>query len=665
MIICVSFRSDATVLRGAIEEYVAHGFAGLQYPLHLPPELERYCLEYARSRGMFLTYNYTFAANHGVEIFGRDASPRVSVYSGDYFEAVRQNLTPVLEKLNRVPGIYNLFCYQDEPFHAGPQSFDTSEAAQTEFREHYGYDMPLDIDAARRSPREWLDLINFQSNTFPHGWRQVYRLIKQSDPEIKVILTHDSHSAFGAGVGSNEKVAVDDVFYWGGDFADTFVFDIYPYMMHDFRYGECGKLRKPRMSHMHFAFAQMRNLTYSVGKELGFWFGTYNREWFKAFMGPELKRESWAEAETAFTAVAQGANFLISGYKVPEDKQHWETLGNALRVLQEAGPSLLSCAKTKAKACFVFPRTQYIQLQQEYWNVAIAYEFFLQAFGELDCLHEEQIRNHGLGDYQILVLFDVVLLPEAVARRIVEFVNAGGTIIADCVPRIDEYRNPMTIILDLFGVQSTHGDRVQRSGVWIPSQAQPHWFIAPSTDHDQDLIAGEIVDGTAFNSRFNFRAISPLVFHPAGADVLLKTAQGDAALTYRQSGNGKAYLLGFCMQDTAFVAWKDGDNASRRSLQQLVWTITQQAGAIPSVHSTNPDIEASLRANVSDAYVFAINHEAGDVSTQLSLAEPEFPVTAIQNVSERHPQPFQISQRRIVLDLQVPRERPQLLRLVQ
>jgi hypothetical protein len=579
---------------------------------------------------------------------------------------VRQNLTPVLEKLKEMPGIYNLFCYQDEPFHAGLKSFDTSAAAKTEFRKNYGYDMPLNFDAVRSSPREWLDLINFQSDTFPHGWRQAYRLIKQSAPEIKVILTHDSHSAFGAGVGSNEKVAVDDVFHWGADFADTFVFDIYPYMMHDFRYGECGKLRKPRMSQMHFAFAQMRNLTYSYGKELGFWFGTYNREWFSGFMGPALKSQSWAEAETAFTAVAQGANFLISGYKVPEDEQHWETLGKALRVLQEASPGLLCCPKAKAKACFLFPRTQYIQLQQEYWNVAIAHELFLQAFGELDCLHEEQVRDGGLGDYRILVLFDVLLLPQAVAKRIVEFVNGGGTIIADCVPRLDEYRNPVPIMLDLFGVQETHQDRVQRSGVWIPSQTQPHWFIMPPSGHDEDVIEGEIVDGTAFDSSFTFRAISPRRFHSVAADVLLKTVRGDAALSCRRSGDGTTYLLGFCMQDTAFVGWKDGDHASRRALQQLVWRITQQAHSTPNVHSTNPDIEVSLRRNANEAYLIAINHEAEDASTRVSVIKPDFGVTQIQNLAEGHTQQFHIVDGRIVLfDIQVPRERPQLLRLTQ
>src|SRR5690348_1766297 len=145
----------------------------------------------------------------------------------------------------------------------------------------------------------------------------------------------------GAGVGSNSKVGVDDVFHWVADFADTFVFDIYPYMMFDYRYGEMGKLRKPRMSQLHFAFEQLRNLTYTYGKDMVFWFGTYNRRWFKKFMGPELKAEGWAETEVCYTAVGQGADFLISGYNIPEDKAHWDTLGRGLEVIQKAGPALL------------------------------------------------------------------------------------------------------------------------------------------------------------------------------------------------------------------------------------------------------------------------------------------------------------------------------------
>jgi hypothetical protein len=649
-------------LRAAIDQIMAHGFTGLEYPFHLSPELDKYVLEYAHSRSMFLTYNQTFAKG-GVENFGRNVPPPISVYAAGYEAAIKRNLAPVLAEAAQLPGLYNMFCYQDEPFHASPRCFDFSEDARLEFRKRFGYEIPTDIEAARKSPKQWLDLINFQSDTFPAGWRQVYKLVKASRPDLKVILTHDSHSAMGGGVDSNSKLAVDDIFHWGADFADTFVFDIYPYMMFDYRYGELGKLRKPRLSQLQFAFAQLRNLTSTYGKSMGFWFGTYNRRWFKDFMGPERKLEAWAETEVCYTAVAQGADFLISGYNIPEDSAHWDVLGRGLEVLQQAGPALLDCAKVKAKACFLFPRTQYIQLQQEYWNVAIAYDLFRQAFGELDCLHEEQVNDANLEGYEVLVLFDVQLLPEAVAQHIADFADAGGTVIADCVPTLDAFRKPIDAMSALFGVEDAQADRVQRSGVWVPSLPHPHWFVPPAPANDEDVVVGEIISGLALGENYEFHAISPRPCRVTTGEVLLPGTQTAPALVHRQTGKGQAFLFGFCMTDTYFEIWKTGDAASRTALVRLFRAIMHHAGAAPNIFSSNPEIEAGLRANHSSAYIFVINHEAEDPKTHVEIAEPPFPVKKIFNLTENREVEFQKSGNGIMFDIEAPRERPQLLRL--
>lgn len=648
-------------LRAAIDQIIAHGFTGLEYPFHLDSELDQYAVKYAHSRGMFLTYNHTFEKG-GVENFGRNGPPPISVYAPGYLDAVKKNLTPVLAEAARLPKLYNMFCYMDEPFHAGPQSFDSSAEAQQEFRKRFGYDMPPDIEAARELPKQWLDLINFQSDTFPAGWRQVYKLVKASLPEVKVVLTHDSHSAMGAGVGSNSKVAIDDIFHWGADFADTFVFDIYPYMMFDYRYGEMGKLRKPRLSQLHFAFAQLRNLTRTYGKNMGFWFGTYNRRWFKDFMGPQLKSESWAEAEVCYTAVGQGADFLISGYEVPEDKQHWKDLGEGLQVLQKAGRALLKCPRVKAKACFLFPRTQYIQMQQEYWNVGVAYDLFRQAFGELDCLHEEQVKAADLDGYEILVLFDIQLLPQPVAQRIVEFVNAGGTVIADCVPSLDAYRKPMDMMPELFGVVDATTTRVHRNGVWVPSLTHPHWFVPPGPGDNEDAVEGEIISGTTLGNDYIFRAISPRRCSVTTGEILLPGPKNASALIRNKSGKGQTFLFGFCMQDTYFATWNTGDAASRAALVRLLRTVAASSGVVSNISSSNPQIEACLRANQYDAYVVVINHEADDPRTSVRIAQPAF--RKIVNLTENHSLDFQRANNSITFDIEVPREKPQLLRLL-
>lgn len=651
-----------SALRATIDQMLAHGFTGLEYPFHLTPELDRYVLAYAQSRDMYITYNHTFEKG-GVENFGRNDPPPISVYSPDYISAVKKNLAPVVAEARQLNHLYNIFCYQDEAFHALPESFDRSNAAQQEFQKRYGYAMPTDAEVARNSPKQWLDLINFQSDTFPAGWRQVYPLIKEALPGVKVVLTHDSHSAMGAGVDSNATVAVDDIFHWGADFADIFVFDIYPYMMFDYRYGELGRYPAPRMSQMHFAFMQLRNLTRTYEKQMGFWFGTYNQRWFKKFMGPQLQAESWAEAETCYTAVAQGADFLISGYKAPEDKNHWSVLGRGLELLQGSAPDLLECPKVRASACFIFPRTQYLQLQEEYWNVAVAYELFLRAFGELDCLHEEQVKDAELNGYKLLVLFDVKLLPVAVAHRIAEFVDAGGIVIADCVPQLDELRRPITVMNELFGVQNAQTNRIRQSGVWVPSLTDPHWMTPPAPDCGDQKIAGEILKGQVLGEPVEFPVLSPRACKVTVGEVLLAGNEDAPALVRKQSGKGQTFLFGFCMQDTAFESWRTGDTAGRNSLERTLRKLARSGGVRPHISSSNPEIEVALRAGADRAWVFAINHEAQDENSEIRIADAGQAARRIFNATEQRDVTFRRDGREIVLTVTAPRERPQLMRL--
>src|SRR5439155_24283991 len=79
---------------------------------------------------------------------------------------------------------------------------------------------------------------------------------------------------------------------------------------------------------------------------------------------------------------------------------------------------------------------------------------------ELDLIHEEQLESGKLKDYQILVLFDVKLLPAKAAKQIADFVQNGGTVIADCVPVLDENRLATDSMEKLFGVRNTQTGRI-------------------------------------------------------------------------------------------------------------------------------------------------------------------------------------------------------------
>jgi len=646
-----------------ISNMIEHGFSVLSVGNWTPKEQtegSRFLMQYAQSRGMKINY-----ITAGFELFNREHAPLISVYSPRYAVAVKQKVEERLAPLRKIDNVYSLFPYQDEPFHAGPASFDYSKEAKDEFRKRYGYDMPAHPDSVRRDPKKWLDLLNFQSGTFPDGWRQVYKILKAYDPRPKIILTHDSHSAFGGGVNSDSKLAMDDVFHWGGDFADVFIYDIYPYGMFDYRYGELGKLPKPRISQMHYTIAQLRNLTTAYGKELAFWVGTYNKAWFSRFMGPERKKQYWAEQELASTAVAQGANFLITGIKIPSDSLHWENFGEGMKLIQRAGPGLLKAAKVKAKACFLFPRTQYLQLQEEYFNAGLSFELFLRSFGELDILHEDQITDDKLNGYQVLVLADVKLLPAKTAKHIEDFVRSGGIVVADCVPQMDEYMRPMKGMSELFGVNKSETERVIQQGQWVPfTTLPPKMGHAPEGGWKAPEIRSDEAAGTAFGHAYRFKVVSPRISELKKGEPLLNLASGSPALIRNKTGKGTTYLLGFCLQDTYFRTWKDSNTVARKQLYDLLHRVFQDAKLQAHIYSSNPDIEASVRAASDEGYVFVINHESRDPGTEVQLSDLAFRPHRILDIASGRPVEFMRRGNGIVFTIEAPVGTTRLLKLI-
>jgi hypothetical protein len=441
------------------------------------------------------------------------------------------------------------------------------------------------------------------------------------------------------------------------------VFDIYPHMMFDYRYGDCGVLRQPRFSQMHYALAQMRNLAYTHAKQFGFWFGTFNQRWFKRFMSPEVRAAYWAERETGLTAIAHGANLLISGYNMPEDEKHWASLGEGLRLVQRAGPELLVTRREKAKACFLFPRTQYVQLQEEYWNVGLSFELFLQAFGELDVIHEDQLTDSRIGDYAILTMFDVKLLPDEIARRIDVYARNGGIVIADCVPNLDRYAHPSDVMSRLFGVRDASTDRVKRTGVWVPEVEKPHWFVKPESGEDAFAATTATVKGRAFEREFELTIASPRPATVTDGETLLATNAGPAGLVRRKVGKGRTYLLGFCVQDSYFETFKKEDVHSRDELRALLQCIADDAGVRANVSWSVPDVEAAVRSNEAQAFLFVINHGASDAAATVRIRGAGANAARIEDVADGREVTFRREAGGISLTLDVRHDEPRLFRI--
>ena len=576
-------------------------------------------IDFFQANGMQIDF-----MTHGCELFDRDHSPEISVYDPKYGEQVKKKIEKELDQMKRIENIDHVFPYMDEPFHR-KEFLDYSEFSQSEFKTRYGYEMPLSFDQAKKNPKTQLDFLNFQSDIFRDGWLKTQEVVKEFDPRAKVTITHDSHNIFGAGVNSNAQIAIDDVFHWGGDYADLFVYDIYPYLTFDYRYGEPGVYRKPRISQMHYTMAQIRNMTTTYGKKMGFWVGTYNEAWFTRFRGKERASQFWSEREILYTAIANGADYIISpsnykGNNLPLDQNHWDEFVKGIKIIQKVGSYILQAPKVKSKACFLFPRTQYLLLQEEYYNVGLSFELFLRAFGELDIIHEDQITDEVLNGYEALVMCDVKLLPESTSQNIKKFAENGGIVIADCVPILNEQKQDSQLMTELFGIKNPETYRIKREGQWVPFVNLASKFSFPPTSciTDSPMIFDKLND-SIFNHIYNATIVSPRSNEIVEAKEIMKMESEKSALLTKKTGKGKTYLFGFCLQDTYFQACKTDNDKSLNSLYELVHFVFSEEGINPNIYSSNPDIEVGLRANEKEAYIFVINHESVNTETEITL----------------------------------------------
>ncbi len=566
---------DRPAIEREIDDIIAHGFNTLTFSAHrlgaAPGSPYDYAEDYAQRRGMAVSYSF----QGDFSLLQREGLPPVSVFSPEYREALRPRIEAAVETCRQVPRLLNVQGYMDEPFQVSGDTFDDRPPARAEFRRRYGIEMPT-REQAMGDPALWLKYVDFWSDCFAADWRQAYEMVKAAYPDFWVELTHDSHCTFGA-AGRNFQGfwAVDDVFHWGAPF-DAVNYDIYPYLSTDFRTGKFGENRLPRMAGVHMAFAEMRNLAYTYGKKLGFWLESGWGE--NLAPGAPGRQFPWSPRELTYTAIAAGCDYLNTFWGIPEDPQWWETYRGVMNEVRTVAPLLTRSRVPRAKAAFLFPRTQHVLLQEEYWNVMVALEAFRQAFGELDCIHEEQLAGRSLDGYQVLVLFDIHLLKRADAEVIRDWVRGGGRLVMDEIPSLDENKRPLGVFEPLMSVEGTA--EVQQEPISVPEAGVELW------------------------GRRSYRD------------------GGEAKLVVSRSwGAGHATLLNFPVKDCYLDALLSQDEGrTARAILDLLRQAATADGINANVFSSNPGIEAALRETPQGTILLLlINHECRDATTRVTL----------------------------------------------
>jgi hypothetical protein len=185
----------------------------------------------------------------------------------------------------------------------------------------------------------------------------------------------------------------------------------------------------------------------------------------------------------------------------------------------------------------------------------------------------------------------------------------------------------------LFGVSHAATNRLTQEGQWVPFITLPaKMSFPPVSGKNKQEIRKDRITGSAFDQNFGFPVISPRASEITTGKILLKMQSGQPGLIYQKVGKGRSYLFGFCIQDTYFGTWKNNDVAAREQLRSLISDVFMDSKIRSHIYSSNADIEASVRGNSEESYLFIINHEATDPETNVRLADLKFPVHKIVDV---------------------------------
>ncbi|MGC9318172.1 MAG: glutamine amidotransferase [Armatimonadota bacterium] len=433
---------DPSMIRARIDDLHAHGFnaaAGanarsLSRPASSPPtELDVYAQGYAQRLGMAPFYEY-----HSLTLVRRQGQVPVSVFDPEHKQRLREMVEPQFEVCDRTARLLSIKIL-DEP-HVGPDQLLWTERCREVFRERYGADYvpveELGDDAAAR----WR-LADFLGYYVERAYGLTREIREEHGGEWDLLLTFNSPGlGYGRGYTSRQ-----DILSWGRQ-AGRMDFDIYPYFY--------PASQKVRMVQADYGLSMMRSFAQHIERPWGFYVELDDRNW------PYQKNPKEASAECAFTAVAQGANYLNSfihrgfGTGVSSRPQRWEETGRAMRAIRRVGPLLTRMQRPRATAAVIYPMAQamiYNGHSPEYYTLTC----LRHGFGMTDAVSSEILAEDATQfERDAFVLLNCEILERPVAERLVEFVRGGGTVIIDHDPAVDIQGEPLGLPWHFDGLEA-------------------------------------------------------------------------------------------------------------------------------------------------------------------------------------------------------------------
>ena len=278
-------------------------------------------------------------------------------------------------------------------------------------------------------------------------------------------------------------------------------------------------------------------------------------------------------------------------------------------VMERLGDRILDCAPQTPQVAVYFPEESLMfsfvppYRDEQFTAIHGSSSLWNRLRYGVDILDTDRITGKDLSMYKVIYLPVSYLLPASVGAVLKNYVEAGGTLIAECRPGyVDENgwlydQQPGAGLAEVFGARE-----------------DLFW-------NAEDFKTTITLDGKAFNATFNGVCQT---LRCDGAEPIAHNAHGEIVATVNRFGNGRAVLLGFAPSFLFPVGGGkyegtsgsvEAAEADQRAVLESVGVIAEQAGLTRPVEIATSSIGLSTRYLVSDSETLMFMGNHGQKST--------------------------------------------------
>jgi len=247
------------------------------------------------------------------------------------------------------------------------------------------------------------------------------------------------------------------------------------------------------------------------------------------------------------------------------------------------------------------------------------YRALLERNIPVDFIHLDDVTEGKLERYRLLFMPFSLMMPRAACTKIAEFVEKGGTVVADSRCAWNEDTGWSAEEIPGFGLSKVFGCTEK----WIKSCEKPEIRVTENNPATPLLSAGDKLTGAFYEEALNTL--------PNGK-AIAEFSDGSPAIVVSRYGKGKAAYAGTCL-GMAYEQNRDV-NIGRLLKGFAEWTGISSPVEVSEVPEDQP-IEARLLEGNGLHFLFGFNHSERVATPRFSIRLSEGNYTAYDIMSEK------------------------------